>query len=342
MKRTALVIGMLPLLLLVAAVHSSQAPADAITSACQVGPTVSNLDRSAHFYHDLLGFDLVPDSPPGPLHWDADPGRLDLHGLPMARLRFIDARMPGVPCGIELVEFADAQQLPVHRRLSDPGAAMLILLVRDIDAIFSRLKAEGVTVLTKDGRPMAVGPSKARAVIVADPDGHFVELAQLEPPPSTPAPASANIIGIRLRITVADLDKATLYYRRVFGMDPKPGDFTKDESVMAMMGLPATAEYRVATSSFRNSSLLLELIEFKGVPGATPVGSRVQDPGSYRIELNVRDINETVAALKTSGSRIISSGGVPVRLTLGSDPWRLAVAQAPDNLFLVVQQRLAN
>ena len=337
----AVVLLIAGLVAVVAFAAPAQAPVSAITSACHVSPIVSNLDRAAHFYHDLLGFDLVPNPPPGPLPWDADPGHLNLHGLPKARLRFIGARLPGVFCGVELVEFADAQQRAVHRRLSDPGAAMLILLVRDIDAIFSRLKSEGVTVLTKGGKPMAVGPSKTRAVIVADPDGHFVELAQLEPPPATSASVQGNITGIRLRITVSDMDKAARYYRQTFGLDPKSGDFTKDESVMAMMGLPAAAEYRVATSSFPESSLLLEFIEFKGVSGAKTIGARVQDPGSYRLQLNVRNIDETMAALKASGSRVISSSGAAVRMTFGANPWRLAVAQAPDNLFLVVQQRLA-
>jgi hypothetical protein len=57
--------------------------------------------------------------------------------------------------------------------------------------------------------------------------------------------------------------------------------------------------------------------------------------------LNVRDIDETLAALKQSGSRVISTGGLPVRMTFGANPWRLAVVQDPNNLFLVVQQRLA-
>jgi cytochrome c553/catechol 2,3-dioxygenase-like lactoylglutathione lyase family enzyme len=99
-----------------------------------------------------------------------------------------------------------------------PGAAMLILLVRDIDSIFSRLKAAGVTVLTKGGAPMSVGPSKtARGVIVQDPDGHPIELAQLEPTPPTTAAAESNVIGIRLRITVRDSDKprATIGKRSV-------------------------------------------------------------------------------------------------------------------------------
>ena len=142
---------------------TQSAPGD-VTSACHVSPIVSDLDRSAHFYRDIIGLDLVPTPGTGRLPWDTDPGHLDLHGLPTARLRFIGARMPGVFCGVELVEFAGAEQRSVRRRLQDPGAALLILLVRDIDAIFSRLKAGGATVLTKGGAPIFVGPAKtARA-----------------------------------------------------------------------------------------------------------------------------------------------------------------------------------
>src|SRR6185436_6829904 len=126
-----------------------QSPPGTVTGACHVSPIVSDLDKSARFYRDVIGLDQVPAPTPGPLPWDGDPGHLKLHGLPKARLRFIGARMPGVFCGVELVEFAGAGQRPVHRRLQDPGAAMLILLVRDIDAIFTRVKAAGAAVVTK-------------------------------------------------------------------------------------------------------------------------------------------------------------------------------------------------
>jgi len=321
--------------------QTAQTSSGAVTSACHVSPIVADLDKSAHFYHDILGLDLAPTPPPGPLPWDTDPGHLDLHGLPKARLRFIGARMPGVFCGVELVEFAGAGQRSVRRRLQDPGAAMLILLVRDVDKIFSRLKAAGTPVLTKGGAPMFVGPArKARAVIVQDPDGHPIELAQLDPAPPTTAAAESNVIGVRLRITVTDSEKAASYYRETLGIDVKPGAFTKDESVMAMMGFPAAAQYRVGTSALPGSQLVLELIEFKGVGEAKPHPSRVQDPGSYRLQLNVRDIDETLSALKQAGSRVISTEGSPVRMTFGSTPWRLAVVQDPNNLFLVVQQRM--
>jgi hypothetical protein len=84
-----------------------------------------------------------------------------------------------------------------------------------------------------------------------------------------------------------------------------------------------------------------ELIEFQGAGSPKSIASRVQDTGSYRLQLNVRDIDETLSELKQAGSRVISTNGSPVSMTLGSSPWRLAVVQDPNDLFLVVQQRLA-
>ena len=44
----------------------------------------------------------------------------------------------------------------------------------------------------------------------------------------------------------------------------------------------------------------------------------------------------TVTALPaTSGP---TPAGVPVRMTFGNRPWRLAVVPDPNNLFLIVQQ----
>jgi predicted enzyme related to lactoylglutathione lyase len=213
---------------------------------------------------------------------------------------------------------------------------MLILIVQDIDAMFSRIKSAGATVLTTGGRPIAVGPAKtARAVIVADPDGHFIEIAQLAPTPG-------NVMSMRLRVTVSDAEKTARYYREALGVDLKLDEgFTKDASVMAMMGFPAEGEYRIAMGPLPGSPLVLEFIEFKGVGKSKTVTSRVQDSGSYRLQLNVSDIDATLADLKKAGSRVISSGGVPVRMTFASNPWRLAVVEDPNNFFLVIQQRIA-
>jgi catechol 2,3-dioxygenase-like lactoylglutathione lyase family enzyme len=313
-------------------------PEGAVTGACHVSPIVADLDRAARFYHDVIGLDLVPAPPSGPLPWDRDPGHLHLHGLPQARLRFIGARIPGIRCGVELVEINGVDRRTIRRRMEDAGASTLILLVRDIDTAFAKLKAAGVAVVTTGGAPLATGTAnKTRAVIVQDPDGHFVELTQLDPLPSTNAPASSNVIGIRLRVTVANMDRALRFYRERLGLTGEPQPFPVNTLVPAMIGLPAATEYRLATIALPNSPLLLDLLELKGRPPAL-VRARVQDPGSFRLQLNVRDIDVALAAMTAAGSAVVSSNAAPVSMTFGSRPWRLAIAPDLDNLFLVVQQ----
>jgi hypothetical protein len=72
---------------------------------------------------------------------------------------------------VELVEFVDVDRKAVQRRLQDPGAVTLILLVRDIDAAFARLKQAGAPVVSTGGAPINMSPTNTtRAVIVKDPD----------------------------------------------------------------------------------------------------------------------------------------------------------------------------
>jgi catechol 2,3-dioxygenase-like lactoylglutathione lyase family enzyme len=312
--------------------------AAAVTGACHVSPIVADLDRSAHFYHDLLGLELSPAPPPGRIPWDTSSELLDLHGLPTARLRYIGVRIPGVRCGIEPVEFDKVERKPVRRRMQDPGAVTLILLVRDLDAAFAKLKAADVKVVTTGGAPVSPSPtSKTRAVIVEDPDGYFVELAQLDPLPPTTVPASSNVFDIRFRVTVGDLEMTRQYYQAHLGIPGKLGEFAASKGVMAMMGLPETVEYRMSVGPIPGSTLILEFLQLKGLDADT-VRTSVQDPGAYRLQLNVHDIDASMAALKGAGSPVISTGSAPVRMTFGKQQWRLAIMPDLNNLFLVLQQ----
>jgi hypothetical protein len=81
---------------------------------------------------------------------------------------------------------------------------------------------------------------------------------------------------------------------------------------------------------------VFELLELRGLEAAA-VRSRIQDPGSYRLQLDVDYIDRTVAALSNAGSRAISTAGTPVNMTLGR-PRRAAVVPDLNNLFLVLQQ----
>ena len=320
---------------------AADSPASAVVNACHVSPIVDDLDRTARFYHDLLGMDLMPPPPPGSLPVDTDPGHLLLHGMPGARLRFIQARIPGVRCGIELVELANIDRHAIRRAPADPGSVTLVLTVRDLDSVFEALKRASVPVVTSGGAPLWIGGTRPhRAVRVQDPDGQFVELEQLKTALPTTVPAASNVIGISLRLTVADLDQSVAFYERLLSIRGTAGPFENDRDRLALAGLPPSGQVRTAMVPIPGSSRTLELIQFRGVPSAaTAAPSRVQDPGSYRLQLTFRDIDAALAVLAGSGLRTISTGGGPVRMTFGGGrPWQLAIVPDPSNLFLIVQQ----
>jgi catechol 2,3-dioxygenase-like lactoylglutathione lyase family enzyme len=251
--------------------------------------------------------------------------------------------MAGVRCGVEIVELTNVDRKAIHRRYQDPGAAVLVLTLRSLDAAFAALKKNGVRIVTTGGAPVQTTSSElkaARAVTVLDPDGHYVELVQPDPLPETTVAASSNVIGIGLRLTVADAEKSAAFYRTVLGIEGRVRPFESTRSRLVLAGLPESAEYRTVMIAIPGSSRTLELVEFRGAGSRkSVVASRVQDPGSYRLQLTFRDIRATLAELKRSGLGTISTGGVPVTMMFGGGrPWLLAIVPDPSNLFLIVQQ----
>ena len=161
-------------------------------------PIVGDLEKAIAFYRDGLGLDIQG----APSNAEQNAPLRNMFGLPDAQLRWTVGRPPAMRTGVEIVEIKKADSKPAERRVQDPGAFTLIVLVRDIDAAFAKVKQAAAPVVTAGGRPIAVG--RAKAFVTRDPDGHFVEVAQLNPLPETTAPETANVIGVRVRLTVED------------------------------------------------------------------------------------------------------------------------------------------
>jgi catechol 2,3-dioxygenase-like lactoylglutathione lyase family enzyme len=302
-------------------------------------PIVSDLDKAVAFYRDGLGLDVQG----APANADTNPALRNMFGLPDAQLRWQIGRPPAMRTGVEIVEISKAAGKPIERRVQDSGAFMLIVFVRDVDATFARVKALGAPVLTQGGAPIALPAAKPRfhVVVVKDPDGHFVEIVQADQPPETQAPATANVIGVRVRLTVADVDKALQLYRDALGVKARSVDaFKKDPDVNRMLGLN-DGQYRVAMMEMPTTGLVFELIDFKGVDRKTVRGN-IQDPGSTRMQLQVRDVDATIDALKRHGGAVVSTGGTTVDLPgRGGATTKVAIVRDPDNLFLVLLQAAA-
>ena len=295
-------------------------------------PIVSDLDKAIAFYRDGLGLDVQGT----PANADQNLALRNMFGLPDGQLRWTVARPPAMRTGVEIVEIRKADGHPADRRMQDPGAFTLIVLVRDVDAAFSKIKSVAPRIVTAGDKPIMVG--RAKAFVATDPDGHFVEVAQLDPLPETTAPATANVIGVRVRLTVDDAGKAMRAYQALGLNGTMNVTFDKNEALMKLFGLKQDLQYRLATMDVPTSGLKFEFIEFKGLDRKT-VRANIQDPGSTRMQLQVRDVDAAVAELKSAGGSVVSSGGTTVELPgRGGATTKAAIVRDPNNLFVVLIQ----
>jgi catechol 2,3-dioxygenase-like lactoylglutathione lyase family enzyme len=313
---------------------AAKAPIDVVGSSGNMSPIVGNLDEALHFYVDLLGYQM-PRQPRKISHADVPyPVLLHNQGTPDATLRWVSIYIPG-KWRLELLEFGDIERTPVVARPQDPGAMTLVLQVRDIDAVLAKLKAAKVPVVTTGGQPVTLtyGAGKVRAVTVKDPVGHFVEIEQPDPLPAAGAPADGNVLGSRVRITVADTDDTLRLYRDKLGFQPQIGSFSSDAARLRLMGM-SKADFRVTTAAVPNvPDQILEFIEFKGID-RTPLRGRISDPGSSRIQLRVRDLPTAINEFKAVGGVVTSTGGNFVMV----DKTPSVIVRDMNNIFVILQQ----
>jgi len=315
------------LVLGVAIVNAQAPPASAPGDGLVVGagnffsPIVSNLEQGVAFYRDGLGLEVTGQ----PSNADDNAALRDMFGLPAAKLRWTIARPTGLRNGIEIIEISQAGGHALDRRIQDPGAMTLVRPVPDVEAVVTRLKGLGATVVSKGG--VAVKTGQAQMILVREPDDHFVELFA--------AGRGTGPGDARVRLTVANLDRTVALYRDALGLRGSVGQTTDDSAMMSMLGVSG-GKARVASLEVPGSPVIIEFIEFSGVDRRTVNGS-IQDPGSTRMQLQVRNLDAAIQAVVRSGGSVISTGGKPVELPAGRGASiKVAMVRAPDNLFLVL------
>ena len=311
----------------VALVNAQAPPVSAPGAGLVVGagnffsPIVSNLEQGIAFYRDGLGLEVAGQ----PSTADENAALRDMFGLPGAKLRWSIARPAGLRNGIEIIEITQAGGRPVNRRIEDPGAMTLNRPLGDLDSALTRLKQLGATVVSTGGTPVEVG--LARMILVREPDGHFVELFS--------SPRSAGPGDARVRLTVSNMDRTVALYRDALGLRGNVGPAAADAAFMRMLGV-SSGTVRMATFEVPASPVMIEFMEFSGIDRRT-VNSSIQDPGSTRMQLQVRNLDAAIQAVVRAGGSVISTGGKPVELPAGrGGSIRAAMVRDPDNLFLVL------
>ena len=314
--------------MLAAALTSAQTPtaATAVTGTGSFTSFVENMDRSLAFYHDAFGMEVpaLPASGERPYN-QANPQLFKFFDIAGAKERHQSARVTGTRVTVELMEIQQVPHQTIPLRIQDPGTATIVLIVRDVDAVLARATQTKATVTTPGGKPVTLADG-ARAILIRDIDGRFIELRQLATSPA----GTGDILDMRLSITVKDMDETKKAYRNVLGFTVEGETAFSGEAAMRSLTGLSKAEVRRSRVQAPGSMLWIEFVEFKGVD-RTPLHMRIQDRGAARLQLRVQDTDAIVAAMKAAGFKVMSTDGVVQPIPPN---FKAALVADPNNFFL--------
>jgi predicted enzyme related to lactoylglutathione lyase len=275
------------------------APPSFITGVGNFSHIVADLDKSLTFYRDVIG--LQPNAPPRP--FDGNPAIMRLGNTPNAQSRFVALSVPGSAIGVELIDYKDIERTPARPRFQDPGAANLILRVRDLDGILERLKKTGTKILTAGGLPTTIG-NGGRVLFIQDPDGFVIELSQagapragaVQPPAGAPVQPQGNIVGGGFELAIEDTAKTVDFYQKILGFRLTAGTMFNNDKVMNdTAGVPGGA-FKQSRGPIPGTMANIVFIEFANVD-RKPLKTRIQDPGTAILQLMVRDMDGLMKVL---------------------------------------------
>jgi len=147
-----------------------------ITGADHTSFSVSNLERSLAFYHDLLGFDIIHIRPN-----IINKYFRDIIGMPDGVIKGAFLAIPGTTHRLELFEYVNPRGTPLDVLTNNPGSAHMCWYVDDLRTLYGELVAKEVRFRSP---PIYLdeGPNIGGwAVYMLDPDGITIELFQLAP-----------------------------------------------------------------------------------------------------------------------------------------------------------------
>jgi catechol 2,3-dioxygenase-like lactoylglutathione lyase family enzyme len=275
---------------------------------------VADLERSIHFYHDVLGMDQ-----PRPVgDWQTTEGVLKLYDAEGGKFRVANAQIPGSPMREELVEYQDVERKPVRRAWGAPGTSVLMLTVSDLAPVQERFKASNT--------PVAVDLKTAcdgRGLVVQDPDGFAVMVVERKS--SEPDPKS-NFTGMKFGYLVSGDAMAKGPFAalglvaqvRKSACKPVEEVLLNNGGTISTVTVPGGFEIWLAQSPVKGSN----------------AGVRPRDPGAAVLRLVVTDVDKAVEALKQAQVNVVSAGGAVQ--TLPPSGLRAAILRAPDDLLIQV------
>jgi catechol 2,3-dioxygenase-like lactoylglutathione lyase family enzyme len=147
---------------------------------------------------------------------------------------------------------------------------------------------------------------KLRAMLIRDPDGYVVEVAESAPPAGVTS--SGNVYGASMGLTVADMDSTIKFYHGLLGFDLKGNmEFSSNPAILELTGAPH-AKNREMVANVPGTKSLMAFYEYQGIP-RTPFHLRVPDPGAPAIALRVKDLDGLLKRMRAADVVVTSAHG---------------------------------
>jgi catechol 2,3-dioxygenase-like lactoylglutathione lyase family enzyme len=328
------------LLLLFAGTAQAQAQAaKRISAVAAVGFTVSELERSIEFFTKVLDFEKISD-----VEVDGDDVE-HLTGVFPVRMRVVGMRLGSEH--IELTEYLAprGRPVPVDMKSNDRSFQHIAIVVRDMDAVYARLRAHRVRHVSSGPQLLPDWNKNAggiRAFYFRDPDDHVLEVISFPEGKGDPRwqrPTNSLFLGIdHTAIVVSDTDTSLRFYLdalgfRVAGESENWGP--EQERLNAAFG----ARLRI-TGLRVEGGPGIEFLEYLS-PGdgrPMPVDEKASDIFHWQTTLVTADAAATATSLRDAGYRFVSSSVVDF-----TDPRlgfnRAFMVRDPDGHVMHVVQR---
>lgn len=261
---------------------------------------VDDLDTTLAFYRNVLGINGNPQD-------FANPAVPLLTNAPGVTLRMSMVNLGG-GMRFELTHFKGVERKAVQAKYTDPGAASLVLYVRDIDSVVANAKKANAPIVTTGGAPVEIvtAKGKTRSIILRDPDGFFLQLVQETPAAGAP---ESIVHRVSLAYTMENAEATAKFYTGLLGIElAAPSAFSKDPTMLQLYGAPAGTEFRKLSGTIPGPPAQVEFTEFRGLP-RSKFHLRVRDPGAPAMCIQVNELKPTIAHMKEAGTNIISANG---------------------------------
>jgi catechol 2,3-dioxygenase-like lactoylglutathione lyase family enzyme len=293
---------------------ASRASDGSVSAVEAVSMVVSDADRSAAFFTEVLTFEKVSD--------------VEVDGADYERLEAVFGLRLRVVCMklgrefLELLQFVapEGRPVPVDSRSNDHWFQHVAIIVRDMDQAYARLRQHKV-------RHASSGPQRLpdwnrnaggiQAFYFKDPDGHALEILAFPPDKGAAkwhAPTDRLFLGIdHTAIVVNDTDASLRFYRDGLGLKAA-GESENYGIEQERLNNVFGARLRI-TGLTAGAGPGIEFLDYLAPDDgrAVPADLRPNDLISWQTRLVTGDIHMTTSRLRPTTFAFVSPGVIALR-----------------------------